>query len=120
MFGIDQISWGQFLQMILLVLLLWYLSLILLSFFHRKGKNHKTLFEDDFAGSADIESLQPALVSSADLPSEIIPMIPFGSVPLPVSFYEEIGINDGYSLERFRDSKDPLPPSVMQQIQFQP
>ncbi|MDX9882640.1 MAG: hypothetical protein RBS73_11280 [Prolixibacteraceae bacterium] len=119
MFGIDQISWGQFIQAILLVLLLWYLSLILFSRFNRKGKNHKTLFEDDFAGSAGMEALQPALVSSGDFPSEMIPMIPFGSVPLPVSFYEEIGINDGYSLDRFRDSKDPLPASVMKQIHFQ-
>ena len=119
MFRIGQISWGQFIQAILLVLLLWYLSLILLSFFHRKGKNHKTLFEDDFAGSADIESLQPALVSSGDFPTEMVPMIPFGPVPLPVSLYEEMGVDDGYPLDRLQDAKDPLPPSVIQQIQVQ-
>lgn len=119
MFGIDQISWGEFIQAILLVLLLWYLSLVLFFRFNRKGKSHESLFEDDFAGSAGMNPLQPALVSSGDFPSEMIPMIPFGSVPLPVSFYEEIGINDGYSLDRFRDSKDPLPKSVMKQIHFQ-
>jgi hypothetical protein len=119
MFGIDQISWGQFIQGVLLLLLLWDLSLILFSRFNRKGKNHKTLFEDDFAGSVDMESLQPALVSSGDFPSEMVPMIPFGSVPLPVSFYEEIGVDDGYTLDRLRDSKDPLPSAVIKQIQIQ-
>ena len=119
MFGIDQISWGKFLQVILLVLLLWYLSLILLSFFHRKGRHQKTLFEDDFAGPVDTENLQPALISSGDFPSDMIPMIPFGSVPLPVSFYEETGINDGYPLDRLQGSKDLLPPTLMQQILIQ-
>jgi hypothetical protein len=119
MFGIDHISWGVFIQAILFVLLLWYLSLILLSFFNRKGRSHKTLFEDDFADSVDMETLQSASVSSRDFPSEMVPLIPFGAVPLPVSFYEEIGINDGYPLDRFKDSKDPLPFAVMQQIQFQ-
>jgi hypothetical protein len=119
MFGIDQISWGQFIQAILFVLLLWYLSLILLSFFNRKGRHQKTLFEDDFAGSGEAINMQPFSVSSGDFPSEMVSMIPFGAVPLPVSFYEEIGINDGYSLDRLQSSKDPLPPSVMQQIQFQ-
>lgn len=119
MFGIGQISWGEFIQGILLVLLLWYLSLILLSRFNRKGKNQKSLFEDDFAGSANMEPLQPALVSSGDFPSEMVPMIPFGPVPLPVSLYEEMGVDDGYSLDRFRDSKDPLPKSVIERMQFQ-
>ena len=119
MCGIDQISWGQFFKIILFILMLWYLSLILLSFFNRKGKSHKTLFENDLVGPVGIENLQPLAVSSKDFPSERIPVIPFESIALPVSFYEEIGVNDGYSLDQLRDSKDPLPPSVMQQIQFQ-
>ena len=119
MFGIDQISWGQFFKVILFILMLWYLSLILLSFFNRKGKSHKTLFENDLVGPVGMENLQPLAVSFKDFPSEVIPVIPFESIALPVSFYEEIGVNDGYSLDQLRDSKDPLPPSVMQQIQFQ-
>ena len=119
MFGIDQISWGQFVRGILLLLSLWYLSLFMLFLFNKKRANQRTLFEDDFAGTIQPENLQPLAVSSKDFPSERIPVIPFGSIALPVSFYEEIGVNDGYSLDQLRDSKDPLPPSVMQQIQFQ-
>ena len=77
------------------------------------------LFEDDFPGALQAEDLQPIAVSSGNLPSEMIPLVPLGDVPLPVSFYEEIGVNDGYALDRFRDAKDPLPPSVMRQFQFQ-
>ena len=119
MFGLDQISWGQFIRGILLLLSLWYFSLILFSVFNRKGKNQKTLFEDDFAGTIQPEELQAVGVSSRDLPSEMVPLIPFGAVVLPVSFYEEIGVDDGYSLDRLQNSKNPLPKSVMEQIQFQ-
>ena len=119
MFGIDQISWGEFIRATLFVLLLWYLSLILMSFLKRKGGNRKTLFEDDLAGPLQTESLNPVTVSSQDFPSEMVPLVPFGAVPLPVSFYEETGMDDGYGLDRFQGAKGPLPASVMQQIQFQ-
>lgn len=119
MFGLDQISWGQFIRGILLLLTLWYFSLFLLFLFNKKSANQKTLFEDDFAGAIQPEELQAVGVSSRDLPSEMVPLVPFGAVVLPVSFYEEIGVNDGYPLDRLQNSKDPLPHSVMEQIQFQ-
>lgn len=119
MFGLDQISWGQFVRGILLLLSLWYPSLFMLFLFNKKRANQKTLFEDDIAGTIQPEELQAVGVSSQDFPSEMVPLVPFGAVVLPVSFYEEIGVDDGYSLDRFRNSKNPLPSSVMEQIQFQ-
>ncbi|KOH43656.1 hypothetical protein [Sunxiuqinia dokdonensis] len=119
MFGIDQISWGQFIRGILLLLSLWYLTLFLWFLFNKKRANQKTLFKDDFAGTLQSEELQAVGVSSRDLPSEMVPLVPFGAVVLPVSFYEEIGVDDGYPLDRFQNSKNPLPSSVMEQIQFQ-
>lgn len=119
MFGIDQISWGQFIKAMLFVLLFWYLSLIFLSFLKRKDRNHKTLFEDDFTGSVQKEDLEPVSVSSQDFPSGMVPLVSCGAVALPVSLYEEVGVNDGYALDRFQDPKNPLPPSVIDQIQFQ-
>lgn len=119
MFGIDQISWEQFIQGILVVLAMWYLSLYSLFLLNKKRTNQKSLFEDDFPGAIRPEALQPIGVLSRDFPSEMVPLIPLGAVVLPVSFYEEIGVDDGYSLDRFRDSEDPLPTSVMEQIQFQ-
>lgn len=119
MFGINQVSWGEFIKAILFVLLLWYLSLILLSFFKRKGQHQKTLFEDDFSGSSQAENLEPVSVLSQDFPSEMIPLALMEAVILPVPFYEEVSGTEGFSLERFQDSKDSLPPSVMEQIQFQ-
>ncbi len=118
MFGIDQVSWGQFIQGSLLVLLLWYLSLVFFSFLKRKGRDHKTMFEDDFAGPVKAEDLQPVTVTSQDFPFEMVPLVPFGAVALSVSFYEEVGVDDGYALDRRQASKDPLPQSVMQQFQF--
>lgn len=119
MFGLDQISWGQFIRGILILLSLWYFSLFMLFLFNNKRANQKTLFEDDFAGTIQPEELQAVGVSSRDLPSEMVPLVPFGAVVLPVSFYEEIGVDDGYSLGRFQNSKNPIPKSVMEQIQFQ-
>jgi len=119
MFGIDQISWGQFTRFVLAVLLAWYLGLLLVYFFQKKRKRLPRLFEDDFAGTIPSEELQAVGVSSRDLPSEMVPLVPFGAVVLPVSFYEEIAVDDGYSLDRLQNSKNPIPKSVMEQIQFQ-
>lgn len=119
MFGIDQISWGQFTRFVLIILLVWYLGLVLVYFFERKGKYSPSLFEDDGAESQGPETLEPISVSSGDLPPLMLPFIPITEVVLSVSYYEEMGVDDGYLLDRLQDSNDPLPSAVLQKIQFQ-
>ena len=119
MFGIDQISWGQFARFILTALLIWYLGLILRAMMRKHGKRTVALYEDDGAEAIQPEGLKPISVSSAGYPSGMIPFKPLKDIPLPVSFYEQAGLDEGYGLERFQGTKDPLPPGLLQQIQFQ-
>jgi len=119
MFGIGQISWGQFTKAILLILVLWYLSLFMYAWYRERNRNRKTLFEDDLLGSALPETTEPVPVSSLDFPSEVISLHPAEDIPLPVSLYEETGLDDGYAIECFTDPGNPQLPALMEQIQYQ-
>jgi hypothetical protein len=118
MFGIDQISWGQFVQFITGALILWYLSIVLLALVNKKN-NRRTLFEDDQFTPVLSESLQPIAVSAKDYPSELIPIRLAESILLPVSLYEETGMEDGYPIECFANPNHPQLPEILENIQFQ-
>ena len=118
MFGINQISWAQFSGFILFILLVWYLSVILLAFVHQKGKR-KTLFEDDQFTPVSSEGLNPISVSSQDFPTELIPVRLSENIALPVSFYEENGLDEGYSIDTFSRPNDPQLPKILEQVQLQ-
>jgi hypothetical protein len=118
MFGINQISWGQFSSFILFILLAWYLSVALLAFIHQKRKR-STLFEDDSFTPVHTEALQPIAISSQDYPSELIPVRLSENIALPVSFYEENGMDDGYSIDAFSNPDHPQLPKILEQVQVQ-
>ncbi len=118
MFGINQISWGQFSGFILFILLAWYLSVTLLAFIHQKRKRN-TLFEDDQFIPVMSEGFNPISVSSKDLPSELIPVRLSEDIPLPASFYEESGMDDGYSIDTFSQPDNPQLPKILEQVQHQ-
>ena len=118
MFGIDQISWGQFVQFIAGALILWYLSIVLIALANKKS-NRKTLFEDDQFTPVLSEGLQPIAVSAQDYPSELIPIRLAEAILLPVSLYEETGIDDGYPIECFTNPNHPQMPKILENIQFQ-
>ena len=118
MFGINQISWGQFSGFILFIVLVWYLSVVLLAFIHQKGKR-KTLFEDDPFTPVLSESLLPIAVSSQDYPTELIPVRLSEDIVLPVSLYEETGMDEGYSIETFSRPNDPELPKILEKVQHQ-
>jgi len=118
MFGINQISWGQFSGFILLILLLWYLCVFLLVFVRQKGKR-KILFEDDQFIQVEAEGFNPISVSSKDLPSELIPVRLSEDIALPVSLYEETGIDDGYSIDAFSKPDHPELPKILEKVQVQ-
>jgi len=118
MFGIDQITWGQFSQFVLIALFLWYLSIVLIALVNKKN-NQKTLFEDDQFTPVLSEGLQPIAVSAQDYPSELIPIRLAEVILLPVSLYEETGIDDGYPIECFTNPNHPQMPKILENIQFQ-
>jgi hypothetical protein len=118
MFGIDQITWGQFVQFIAGALILWYLSIVLLALVNKKS-NRKILFEDDQFTPVLSEGLQPIAVSAQDYPSELIPIRLAEAILLPVSLYEETGMDDGYPIECFTNHNHPQLPKILENIQFQ-
>jgi len=118
MFGINQISWGQFTGFIFFILLLWYLSVFLLAFVWQKGKR-KTLFEDDQFIPVEAEGFNPISVSSKDLPSELIPVRLSEDIALPASLYEESGMDDGYPIDAFSKPNHPELPKILEKVQVQ-
>ncbi len=119
MLGINQISWSQFANFILTALILWYLGVILLAFIRQRSSSRKILFEEDSLSHIMSEGLETISISAQDYPSEIIPFHLAENIPLPVSFYEETGLNEGYCLDRFLKPDDSLLPELMDQIQYQ-
>ena len=118
MFGIDQISWGEFTSYILAILLLWYSSLITLALYKQKSKK-KELFESTIEASIHPEGIQPISVLSSSYPSEMVQFQISNPIPLPVPFYEEIGIDDGYGIEHFVTDNSPVLSKLLDDIQFQ-
>ena len=119
MFGIDQISWGRFGNFILFVLLVWYLAVMFRAWSKGKSRNRKLLFEEDFSMPVLTESTGPVSVSSQDYPAELVPLRLADDFPLPVSLYEETGIDGGYSIECFTGPDHPQLPKILEQVQFQ-
>lgn len=118
MFGINQISWGQFTGFILFILLVWYLSVFLLAFINQKRKRN-TLFEDDQFIPATPEGFNPISVSSNDLPSELIPVRLSEDIALPASLYEETGMDDGYSIDIFSKPDSTELSKILEKAQVQ-
>ncbi len=119
MFGIDQISWSRFGGFILFILLLWYPAVMFWAWSKGKSRNRKLLFEDDFSAPVLAESTGPVSVSSQDYPAQLIPLRLSEDIPLPVSLYEETGIDDGYAIECFTERDHPQLTKILDQVQFQ-
>lgn len=118
MFGINQISWSHFSGFILFILLLWYLTVLMLAFVRQRGKR-ETLFEDDQFIPVASEGFNPISVSSKDFPSELIPVRLSEDIALPVSLYEETGLDEGYSIDTFSRPDHPQLPKILEQVQYQ-
>ena len=119
MFGIDQISWGEFSSFILLVLVFWYLSVILNAFSKEKRQNRHSLFEEEQSPPFQLQEVNPVAVHASNLPSEILPFPWESNIPLPTSFYEETGLDEGYAISCFTRQGDPSLPAILEQVQFQ-
>ncbi len=118
MFGLDEISWGEFLKFIGLSLLLWYLFLLLMAWLKSRGKNKTVNFEDSHADLAQNDALQPIVVSSKNYPSEIIPLNPIEDIPLQASLYEENGYDKGLTIAHFMEKDSPALALMIPDIQY--
>lgn len=119
MFGLDQITWGEFTRFILVVLLTWYLLLIVFAEIKSRQKDGQGSFEEYQSGIDPGESLQPIAVSANEYPSEILPVNPVENISLPASLYEETGYDEGLALEHFAEKNSPVLTSMLPEIHYQ-
>ena len=119
MFGLNEISWRFFLQVIVYALCAWYLTIFVFAWIKDKNRQKEVYFEDYNRDSRKPENLQPIKVSSKDFPSEIISITQIEEVPLAVTFYEETGLDEGYGIDYFFEDKNSILPALMENIQYQ-
>jgi hypothetical protein len=119
MFGINGITWGEFTEFILLVLLAWYGLLVVLGWLRSKQGNGQESYEEYQSGITAYETLQPIVISSQDYPSEILPISPVENIPLPASLYEETGYDEGLSIEHFATVNSPVLAKMIPEIHYQ-
>lgn len=118
MFGIDKISWSQFLSFISLCLAAWYL-LLLFYFWLKSGKNTEQHFETSDAEISPGEGLQPIAVYSHELPSKILPVNPIENQRIEASMYEETGMDEGMALDHFTHKNNPVLAAKIDEYQHQ-
>ena len=119
MFGLNEISWGNFIQVIIYMLCAWYLTLLVIAWIRDKNRQQEQFFENGRIEGGNQENIQAIKVSSKDFPSEILSIIPREEVSLAVSFFEETGLDEGYGIDHFIEDKNSLLPALMENIQYQ-
>lgn len=107
MFGLDQISWAEFISLMISILLIWYLCLLFFLLWKSRMKPKQNHFEEEAAPSISTKKLQAIRVAAKDFPSEFISAFSVEQKLGITSVYEETAANDGYSLEELEKGNLP-------------
>ncbi|WP_167619119.1 hypothetical protein [Maribellus sediminis] len=119
MFGINQITWSEFLSFLALCLAAWYMLIILYSWSKSKKKENEQHYETSEAEIIPGTGLQPIAVYSNELPSTILPVNPVENQRVEASMYEETGIDDGMALDHFTQKNHPVLAAKIDDFQCQ-
>lgn len=119
MFGINTISWSEFLTFLIIVLLLWYTLLVFYCRFKSKQTFGEVHFENAHSEILPGEGLQPIAVSSKDFPSAILSLTPVEDLPVYASLYEETGYDEGLSVELFSWKNSPVLAKMIDDFHYQ-
>lgn len=117
MFGLNEITWSEFLRLMFFSLFAWYTFVIVWAWFKAKGQNKQSNFEDYHSEMDQEETLHPITVSSKNFPSQIIPVNPVVNIPLQASLYEENGYDEGVTIEHFIEEDSPMLAFMLSDIQ---
>ena len=99
MFGINTITWKEFIQFLVFLLIAWY-SLVLLLAWIKSREKQNSLFEEGHPTTMSVsEGIEPIHVASSNFPSKLISTISENSIPLEVSVYEETAPDDGIHID---------------------
>lgn len=119
MFGLEQISWADFISLLASLLVFWYLTLLFMAWKKDNTHQKQMLFEDgadqDFTGN-EFALLK---VSERDFPSEMMSPISDENISLVSSFYEETGQDEGYELDYFLGGHEASAFSILSQVQYE-
>lgn len=119
MFGLNEITWSEFLILILFSLLAWYILVFVWAWFKTMGQNKQGNFEDYHSEISHSGNLLPIAVSSHDFSSEILPVNPLENEPLQTSLYEQTGYDEGLGIEHFEEKNSPVLAKMLPDIQYQ-
>ena len=119
MFGLNEITWKEFMQFVCITLLFWYLIIFLLAVVKSNKKQKNLHYEDIQEEGEGHENLQPIAVSSGDFPSEIIPIFAGEDIPLEVISYDETGEDEGYPVDTFTGEQTEALSELLPEIHYQ-
>lgn len=118
MFGLNEITWKEFMQFICTGLLLWYAALFLRAWIKSRDRQKNLHYEDFQEEGFRPENLRPVKVSSEAFPTVLLPY-PNENIPLEVVTYEETGEEGGYVIDEFTQNNNPLLSELLPEIQYQ-
>ncbi len=119
MFGLEKISWTQFLLLLLYSSGIWYAGMFVLARIRGQTRDAKILYEDDDEGETTTEDFIPLAVLAADFPKEMISQAAREDEDLIMNLYEENNIDDGYPLEQFSERNLTESPQILENFQIQ-
>ena len=119
MFGLNEITWKEFMQFVCITLLVWYLIIFILAAGKGSNKQKNLPYEDFEEEGAEHENLQPIAVSSNDFPPDIIPVFAGEDIPLEVIYYEETGQDEGYPVDTFAGEQTDELSDLLPEIHYQ-
>lgn len=117
MFGLEQVSWKEFLTLIILLLLFWYLKVLLTGWRKEKKSRNQRFYELDSKDQENQREMKLLEVSQKDFSSQLIPSVPGVRIASASTFYEETGMDEGYDLDYFLGGNEPGIFSVLSKIQ---
>jgi len=118
MFGLNEITWKEFMQFTCTGLLLWYAALFLRAWIKSRNRQTNLHYEDLQEEGFRSENLHPVKVSSEAFPTVLLPY-PYENIPLEVVTFEETGEEGGYVIDEFTQYNNPALSVIIKDIQYQ-
>nr|WP_320153977.1 hypothetical protein [uncultured Draconibacterium sp.] len=119
MFGLNEITWEEFIQFLILLLLAWYTLVFLVAWIKSREKQSSLFEESHPTKMSASEGIEPIQVSSSNFPSKLISSISENSIPLEVSVYEDTGPDDGIHIDYLLNELTGRLEKMLPDIQYQ-
>ena len=119
MFGINTITWKEFIQFLVVLLFAWYILVLLIAWIKSREKQNSLFEEGHPTKMSASEGIDPIHVASSNFPSKLISTISENSIPLEVSVYEETSADDGIHIDYLLNEVSGRLEKMLPEIQYQ-